>query len=803
MKIIGFYRKCDFVTILSIIFSFLGILLAFNNHIALATILLIFCGLCDVFDGKIARMKEYSNEQKIYGVQLDSLTDLLSFGIFPAIITICVSNFNIWTIIIGLFYVICGLIRLAYFNMLEATEEKMPNTFIGLPITTIAIVYPLIYIIFQIINSELLKIILPITLITLGILFILKIKVPKPNVVAILNKILNKYVVYFIFLPLSIMFIIDIFYKLNFKLDIFGSVARVFLQNISSYIIIYIIITTFIFLSICLFKNSKRSLIFIFSILIIFLIINDIKYRIIGIPIEISDIYYLNPDNIKMMGESTGSIGSWIYITLLKALIVALIGFIFFLLDKYHPINIKTFKNRIILFIVLLATIILEFLLIVKNSNLILQKIYKLNNNDIIYIENNSTMYYDYGFTSGMLLDFISKHNITLEGYSKKDTENLLNSFDSIQNDKSWGKANVVIMLSEAFSDITNLSDLEFNTDLMPNIHRFENLENAMVMDLLVPAYGGTSVNSEFEILTGASLTFWKAGFIPYTQYYNNLNGIKAPNIMKEFANNGYDTSYITPWGQESYKSSYVYGLFSANHKKYGNDINCYGANCTDKMLADILFEELKDTSAGNYKFIMSASGENHFPWAYDDAINYDIDVKSEHYTKNELNIIKDYAQGIYDADAALNYLYEKIQTLSTPTILVFFGDHLPYLIDDNGDQIYLSSSYLNTPDTNINTLRQYTTKAVIIANYDIKTENIPYLKASYLGSYVLNKLDLNISNYFKFIDYTRSKLPVFNRHIIYDTKTDQVKLIEEATEEEKDIWNNYQYVQHYSFYDL
>ena len=114
-----------------------------------------------------------------------------------------------------------------------------------------------------------------------------------------------------------------------------------------------------------------------------------------------------------------------------------------------------------------------------------------------------------------------------------------------------------------------------------------------------------------------------------------------------------------------------------------------------------------------------------------------------------------------------------------------------------------VSSSYLNTPDTNINTLRQYTTKAVIIANYDIKTENIPYLKASYLGSYVLNKLDLNISNYFKFIDYTRSKLPVFNRHIIYDTKTDQVKLIEEATEEEKDIWNNYQYVQHYSFYDL
>ena len=85
--IIGYYRKCDFLTMTSIAIAFVGMLLAVQGHFLWATFCMLMSGLCDCFDGKLARKYEYEENAKVYGVQMDSLADVISFGAFPAILT--------------------------------------------------------------------------------------------------------------------------------------------------------------------------------------------------------------------------------------------------------------------------------------------------------------------------------------------------------------------------------------------------------------------------------------------------------------------------------------------------------------------------------------------------------------------------------------------------------------------------------------------------------------------------------------------------------------------------------------------
>lgn len=195
----------------------------------------------------------------------------------------------------------------------------------------------------------------------------------------------------------------------------------------------------------------------------------------------------------------------------------------------------------------------------------------------------------------------------------------------------------------------------------------------------------------------------------------------------------------------------------------------------------------------------MSSTGQNHFPYnrSYD---KYDISVKKTKYNKEDTKLLKTYAQGIYDADKSLGYLYDKIQKLKTPTIIVFYGDHLPYTVNSNGKNPYLKSSYFHTKDLNINYLRKYTTKVVIVANYDLKVNDIKYIKSSYLGAYVINKMDLDISDYYKFIDYTRTIIPVFN----WETMQigNKAMSIDDIPEKEKLQLTKYRYVQYNRLYD-
>lgn len=181
MKVIGVYRKCDFVTMLGTCFAISGIICTFNSKTTYAVFCLIFAAICDAFDGVVARRFFSLKEQQLYGVELDSLSDAISFGVLPMLISLNLSTQNVWTYSISIFFVLCGVIRLAYFNMLAATKKGKHDEFLGVPITASAIVVPAIYFITFLIGKEFRYIIFPITLLILGLSYIIPIKLKKPT----------------------------------------------------------------------------------------------------------------------------------------------------------------------------------------------------------------------------------------------------------------------------------------------------------------------------------------------------------------------------------------------------------------------------------------------------------------------------------------------------------------------------------------------------------------------------------------------------------------------------------------------
>ena len=182
---LGFYDYTVVLTYISLGISVFGITMALEGNFKMAIFCLALSGLCDMFDGKIARTKKNRTEdEKNFGIQIDSLCDVVCFGVFPVMICYCLGVNTPAGVASLIFYSIASVIRLAYFNVTEAkrqtqTEENR-KYYQGLPITSMAIILPFLYLMRRYYMIHFL-IVIHIAVIIVGLLFNLNIKVKKPQ----------------------------------------------------------------------------------------------------------------------------------------------------------------------------------------------------------------------------------------------------------------------------------------------------------------------------------------------------------------------------------------------------------------------------------------------------------------------------------------------------------------------------------------------------------------------------------------------------------------------------------------------
>lgn len=182
---IGFYDYTVILTYISLGISVFGMTQAIEGNFRNAILCLALSGLCDMFDGKIARSKKNRTEdEKGFGIQIDSLCDVVCFGAFPALICYCLGMRH-WTgVIVLVLYCVASVIRLGYFNVSESKRQQETaecrEYYQGLPITSMAIILPFLYLIRRYWGIHFLFM-LHFAVLLVGILFISDVKVKKPK----------------------------------------------------------------------------------------------------------------------------------------------------------------------------------------------------------------------------------------------------------------------------------------------------------------------------------------------------------------------------------------------------------------------------------------------------------------------------------------------------------------------------------------------------------------------------------------------------------------------------------------------
>ena len=182
---LGFYDYTVIMTYISLTSSIVGMMVGSQGRFKMAVFCLALSGFCDMFDGKIARTKKNRTEaQKKFGIQLDSLCDVVCFGAFPALLSYWI-GVNSWHgRIILVLYAICGVIRLAYFNVMEEIRQNETSenrkVYQGLPITSISVILPIAYLLRPVLRSSFQGVLEGVMGIT-GLLFITDFAVKKPD----------------------------------------------------------------------------------------------------------------------------------------------------------------------------------------------------------------------------------------------------------------------------------------------------------------------------------------------------------------------------------------------------------------------------------------------------------------------------------------------------------------------------------------------------------------------------------------------------------------------------------------------
>lgn len=184
---LGVYHPSIILTYCGVFSSLTGIacLVAYDGNIMPMVLILLILSACfDMFDGTVARRCKRSEQEKEFGVQIDSLADTISFVAFPAMILLKLTGIHIVTLLIAFFYAFAGIMRLGWFNI---TTAENPGMFQGLPVVYVALIYPILYLVLTYCNISAFGMYFAVASAIIALLFISNFKTKKPSLKVLLG----------------------------------------------------------------------------------------------------------------------------------------------------------------------------------------------------------------------------------------------------------------------------------------------------------------------------------------------------------------------------------------------------------------------------------------------------------------------------------------------------------------------------------------------------------------------------------------------------------------------------------------
>ncbi|MBP5679217.1 MAG: CDP-alcohol phosphatidyltransferase family protein [Bacilli bacterium] len=179
--ILGKWNKSVILSYIGLLSSILGIIFCMKVQINYAVICMMVTGLCDLFDGTVARRCKRTKEEKQFGIELDSLIDVFDFIAFPIVFFYAIGFQEWYYYPLFCFYGIMGIARLAHFNTIVDNNNKPVPFYHGLPVTYAALIFPLAHFFCTLFFPGILLIVIGILIFVVTIFYIIDVPVPKPK----------------------------------------------------------------------------------------------------------------------------------------------------------------------------------------------------------------------------------------------------------------------------------------------------------------------------------------------------------------------------------------------------------------------------------------------------------------------------------------------------------------------------------------------------------------------------------------------------------------------------------------------
>ena len=242
----------------------------------------------------------------------------------------------------------------------------------------------------------------------------------------------------------------------------------------------------------------------------------------------------------------------------------------------------------------------------------------------------------------------------------------------------------VIMVMNEAFSDITDSDVFPYTeeTDPLPNLHALREDPRALSGHVVVPGFAGGTANTEFDVLTGMQTTALSASTTSAMRVVNrNLD-----SLFRVFGGDGYETSFFHPGDNWFYNRENVYRWFGAKETRFIGDMEnpeYKGRWVTDDYAAGLIEDAFERSEAPLFHFTTTI--QNHMSYTADkygpDYVFPPTGIPG--LSEEAETLLSVYVEGVRDADAMLGRLWRYFDAREEPVVLVYWGDHLPYLGDN------------------------------------------------------------------------------------------------------------------------
>lgn len=468
-------------------------------------------------------------------------------------------------------------------------------------------------------------------------------------------------------------------------------------------------------------KRKIFSYSIISSIWIISAISNNVIVNLRGTPLTGNDLRLIK-SGLKLINNYLSNKEIISIILLLFILIVLLI-----LIFKFAPKS--KFKINYFLSFGLITIIFLIYKLFngfAVNSSIVSNNFWDL---EAVYSENG----FIYCFSTTLINNGVSEPDSYSENFMESIYYTLEDSLVSSSNNLSVTNSsndekelpNILMIQLESFFDPTLIESVEFDTDPIPNFRELQN--NYSTGTFSVSTIGGGTANTEFEVISGFNLDFFAPGEYPYNTTINNKASESINYALKEL---NYSTHALHNHEGNFYNRNTVFAnlgfdTFTSVEYMLINERTDLGW-AKDKFLIEPIVDLLTSTETQDFIYAISVQGHGSYPdKEISDEKYVNVTSINDDLNKNQLEY---YANQVYEMDLFIKELIDAVNALNEPTVIVFYGDHLPNL---------------NLSKEDLSNKNLYETEYVIWDNLNLKKSNLN-LEAYQLTSRVLYDLDIN-----------------------------------------------------------